>query len=108
MASMQQMERRLTAKIENMDKHIMIALNIIKQALKEGSLSMIKLREGQDDFLNACEILDFKPSTGRSIVKAKEVCETSPNDAITKTVEVMKEKQINGPWRSWRTSPFAR
>ena len=101
------LERKMLARIENIDNHVILSLNIIKQALKEGSFAMTKLGEGIDDYENAFQTLDFKPSEGGALIRAQEICFSSPGDAVTRVAEGMREKTLPGPWLSWTSSPFS-
>ena len=92
---------QLESRIENIDKHIMLSFNIIKNALKGGNLATRKLGAGSDIFKEASNILDFKPSEGDSILLAQEVCFATPGDAITKAAVEMRDNGLPGPWQSW-------
>ena len=97
---------QLEAKIESIDDHVTLSLNIIKNALKGGNFSIRKLGQGVDDYEIAFQVLDFKPSEGDGIRLAEEVCFGTPSDAVTKTATEMRDLGLPGPWSTWTIASF--
>ena len=101
MSSMMTRILELEKKIENIDNHLVLSFNLLKQAQKKGASGMVKLSNGFMEFENASKILDMKPSEGEAMLLGFNVCRSDPNDIVTKASVTIRDNKILGPWSSW-------
>ena len=106
-ASMSSRLAQLESRIANIDDHIVLSLNIIKNALKGGNFSIRKLGQAEDDFEISSQILDLRPSEGDSLLLAQETCFSTPSDAVTQAATEMRDNGLPGPWATWTIMPSA-
>ena len=92
--------REAQQKISNIDNHIILAPNILRQALAQGDAGVIKMGTGFMEFAESAKIFDMRASTGQSFDHAKIFCR-DPSDILNKTVISIQDKRIQGPWSSW-------
>ena len=90
----------LEKKISNIDNHIVLTLNILKQALSKGDVGIVKLGTGFMEYAESAKIFDMKPSSGKAMDHAT-IFSRAPADVINKTVISLRDKRIEGPWSTW-------